>query len=82
MPIAVKRFAFALMLLGSASAACAQQAPQQGIPAFYPTRAEAEAAARKHFNCTGAHPIGSQWMPCAGHVPGASNGAGGHGAAP
>ncbi|MCX5937582.1 MAG: hypothetical protein NTW02_05110, partial [Cyanobium sp. LacPavin_0920_WC12_MAG_62_9] len=21
----------------------------------------------KHFNCTGAHPMGNQWMPCAKH---------------
>jgi hypothetical protein len=37
------------------------------VPAVYATRAEAEEAARKHFNCTGAHPMGKQWMPCAIH---------------
>ena len=37
------------------------------VPAVYATRAEAEDAARKHFNCTGAHPMGKQWMPCAKH---------------
>lgn len=37
------------------------------VPAVYATRAEAEDAARKHFHCTGAHPMGKQWMPCAKH---------------
>jgi hypothetical protein len=37
------------------------------VPALYATRAEAEKAARLHFNCTGAHRMGDQWMPCAGH---------------
>jgi hypothetical protein len=37
------------------------------VPALYPTRAEAEQAARLHFNCAGAHRMGDQWMPCAGH---------------
>lgn len=37
------------------------------VPALYPTRAEAEKAARLHFHCSGAHPMGSQWMPCAQH---------------
>jgi hypothetical protein len=39
---------------------------------MYATKAQAEAAAKKHFNCTGAHPMGDQWMPCATH--GQSNG--------
>jgi hypothetical protein len=39
---------------------------------MYATKAEAEAAAKKHFNCTGAHQMGNQWMPCATH--GQSNG--------
>lgn len=34
---------------------------------MYATKAEAEEAARAHFNCTGAHPMGQQWMPCAKH---------------
>jgi len=38
-----------------------------GVPAMYDTQAEAAAAAKKHFNCTGAHPMGKQWMPCAKH---------------
>jgi hypothetical protein len=37
------------------------------VPALYPTRAEAEKAARLHFHCSGAHPMGDQWMPCAQH---------------
>ena len=37
------------------------------VPAVYATKAEAEIAAREHFNCTGAHPMGNQWMPCSKH---------------
>ena len=33
------------------------------VPATYATKAEAEAAASK-LGCTGAHPMGNQWMPC------------------
>ncbi len=43
------------------------QANTTAVPAVYATKAEAETAARKHFNCTGAHPMGHQWMPCAKH---------------
>jgi hypothetical protein len=50
----------------------AAQANTGGVPAMYATKAEAEAAAKKHFNCTGAHQMGNQWMPCATH--GQSNG--------
>ncbi|MBM5816515.1 MAG: hypothetical protein FJ083_07990, partial [Cyanobacteria bacterium K_Offshore_surface_m2_239] len=49
----------ALPLLGGAALA-----NTPAVPAVYATRAEAEDAARKHFNCTGAHPMGKQWMPC------------------
>jgi hypothetical protein len=42
-------------------------ANSNGVPAMYPTQAEAEAAAKKHFNCTGAHQMGKQWMPCSKH---------------
>jgi hypothetical protein len=38
-----------------------------GVPALCPTQAEAEKAAKLHFNCTGAHKMGNQWMPCAQH---------------
>jgi Protein of unknown function len=34
---------------------------------MYATQAEAEQAAKLHFNCTGAHRMGDQWMPCAQH---------------
>ena len=43
-----------------------------GVPAMYATKTEAEAAAKEHFNCSGAHPMGNQWMPCSTH--GQSNG--------
>jgi len=45
----------------------AAQANTGGVPALYATKAEAEAAAKKHFNCTGAHQMGKQWMPCTTH---------------
>lgn len=38
-----------------------------GVPALYPTQAEAEKAARLFFHCKGAHRMGAQWMPCANH---------------
>jgi hypothetical protein len=43
--------------------------------AVFATKAEAEAAT-KNFNCTGAHRMGTQWMPCASH----GEATGGHGA--
>ncbi len=45
----------------------AVQANSAGVPAMYATKAEAEEAAKKHFNCTGAHAMGNQWMPCTTH---------------
>lgn len=47
-------------------AALAQHAGQQPVPALFATKAEAEKAA-KQFHCTGAHPMGDKWMPCAKH---------------
>lgn len=54
-------------LLLSAATLAAPAAGTGGMPALYPTQAEAEKAARLHFNCTGAHRMGNQWMPCAKH---------------
>ncbi len=51
-----------LPLLGSGALA-----NTTAVPAVYATKAEAETAARQHFNCTGAHRMGPQWMPCAKH---------------
>lgn len=56
----------ALLLIGLPAAASAQQAPSKGVPALYATKAEAEKAATL-FHCTGAHPMGDKWMPCAKH---------------
>jgi hypothetical protein len=39
---------------------------QEGVNALYATKGEAEAAA-KSFHCTGTHPMGTWWMPCAVH---------------
>jgi len=41
---------------------------------MYATHAEAEKAAKLHFNCTGAHKMGTQWMPCALHGNGQGSG--------
>jgi Protein of unknown function len=46
--------------------ASAEQASTKGQPGLYATKAEAEAAA-KRLNCTGAHAMGDQWMPCSTH---------------
>ncbi|MCF8133099.1 MAG: DUF3721 domain-containing protein [Synechococcus sp. Tobar2m-G35] len=54
-------------LLLSASGLAAPANGSSGVPALYPTQAEAEKAAKLHFNCTGAHKMGNQWMPCAKH---------------
>ncbi|WP_399215878.1 DUF3721 domain-containing protein [Synechococcus sp. EJ6-Ellesmere] len=54
-------------LLFSAAGLAAPAAGSGGVPAMYATQAEAEKAAKLHFNCTGAHKMGNQWMPCAKH---------------
>jgi hypothetical protein len=54
-------------LLLSAASLAAPAAGAGGVPALYATQAEAEKAAKLHFNCTGAHRMGDQWMPCAQH---------------
>ena len=59
----------ALSLLAGPAAEANPPSPSGGIKALYPTKAEAEAAA-KQFHCTGAHPMGNQWMPCNQHAPG------------
>jgi hypothetical protein len=61
-------------LLVSAAGLSAPAAGSGGVPALYPTQAEAEKAARLHFNCTGAHKMGNQWMPCAKHGDGHGSG--------
>ena len=38
----------------------------RGMKAVFSSQAEAEAAA-PGFNCTGAHKMGNQWMPCSAH---------------
>jgi hypothetical protein len=54
-------------LLLSTAGLAAPAAGTDGVPALYPTQAEAEKAAQQDFNCTGAHKMGNQWMPCAKH---------------
>ena len=61
-------------LLLSAAGMAAPTTDGGGVPALYPTQAEAEKAARLHFNCTGAHQMGSQWMPCSKHAEGQAPG--------
>jgi hypothetical protein len=54
-------------LLFSAAGLAAPVTGSGSVPAMYATQAEAEKAAKLHFNCTGAHTMGNQWMPCAQH---------------
>ncbi|MEA5424874.1 DUF3721 domain-containing protein [Synechococcus sp. CCY9202] len=61
-------------LLFSAAALAAPAAGSGGVPAMYATQAEAEKAAKLHFNCTGAHRMGNQWMPCTEHGDGQGSG--------
>jgi Protein of unknown function len=61
-------------LLLSAAGLAAPAAGSGGVPAMYATQAEAEKAAKLHFNCTGAHKMGTQWMPCALHGNGQGSG--------
>ena len=46
---------------------CSGESQTNGTPALFETKAEAEKAA-KNFNCTGAHKMGNQWMPCESHI--------------
>lgn len=57
----------ALSVAASTTLGTYAQANSGGAPAMYATKAEAEAAAKQHFNCTGAHQMGNKWMPCATH---------------
>ena len=41
---------------------------------FRDEREKAEKAAKLHFNCTGAHRMGNQWMPCTEHGDGQGSG--------
>lgn len=59
--------AIGAQLLFSAAGLASPAAGSGGVPAMYATQAEAEKAAKLHFNCTGAHKMGNQWMPCAQH---------------
>ena len=53
--------ASSMFLIGVASSA-----NQEGTPALFETKAEAEEASKK-FNCKGAHQMGNKWMPCESH---------------
>ena len=66
--------AIGAQLLYSTAGLAAPAAGSGGVPALYPTQAEAEKAAKLHFNCTGAHKMGTQWMPCALHGNGQGSG--------
>jgi hypothetical protein len=72
-PIRVAAALGANLLLSPAGLA-APAAGSGGVPALYPSQAEAEKAAKLHFNCTGAHKMGTQWMPCAKHGDGQGSG--------
>ena len=65
-----------LTLLAATPAGLANPQPNGGaVPALYPSKAEAEKAA-KQMGCSGAHAMGDQWMPCATHTPMNGTGAG------
>ena len=61
-------------LLLSVAGLAAPATGSGGVPALYPTQAEAEKAAKLHYNCTGAHKMGNQWMPCTKHGHGQGSG--------
>ena len=52
----------------SLMASGATNAEEDRIRALFETRAEAEKAAAKNFNCSGAHQMGDKWMPCESHM--------------
>ena len=66
--------AIGVHLLFFAAGLAAPAAGSGGVPALYPTQEEAEKAAKLHYNCTGAHKMGTQWMPCAMHGDGQGSG--------
>ncbi len=78
-PPLVPLAAAGLMAALGGAPALAQQPGPGAKQAMFATKAEAEAAA-KHFNCTGAHQHGNQWMPCSSHgeTKGGSSGHGSH----
>ena len=45
---------------------CSTTSTSSNTQALFETRAEAEQAA-KNFHCTGAHQMGTKWMPCENH---------------
>ncbi|WP_414153512.1 DUF3721 domain-containing protein [Prochlorococcus sp. MIT 1307] len=57
-----------ISLVGCSSQIQPNETPKEQVrtPALFKTKSEAEKAA-KAFNCTGAHKMGSQWMPCQKH---------------
>jgi hypothetical protein len=76
-PLAPLAAAAGLLAALGGAPALAQQTGQGPQKAVFATKAEAEAAA-KHFNCKGAHQMGSMWMPCATHGE-TKSGSSGHG---
>ena len=56
---------------------CTNEASQNGTPALFDSKAEAEKAA-KNFNCTGSHQMGDKWMPCNAHQENKKQGSHGH----
>ena len=45
---------------------CSGNSQTTATPSLFETKVEAEKAA-KDFNCTGAHRMGDNWMPCKSH---------------
>ncbi len=57
---------FVLIAASFSLIGCSSSSKEDGTPALFNTKAEAEQAA-KNFNCTGAHAMGGKWMPCKSH---------------
>tara|TARA_Y100001968_G_C18798406_1_gene454430 strand:+ start:345 stop:539 length:195 start_codon:yes stop_codon:yes gene_type:complete len=56
-----------MLIISSALTGCYQEKGQEATPALFNSRQAAEKAA-KDFNCTGAHKMGTKWMPCDKHL--------------
>jgi len=59
-------FSVLIISLSFSLIGCSSNSESSNTRALFETRAEAEKAA-KDFNCTGAHKMGDQWMPCKNH---------------
>ena len=59
-------FSILVLSLSFSLIGCSDNSKESRTQSLFLTKAEAEKAA-KDFNCTGAHKMGEQWMPCKSH---------------